>query len=74
MTTTLLVQGMTCQGCVRAITAAIERAAPGAQVGVDLPSGRVTIAATASEARLRQAVLDAGYTLQDPVLQDDSVA
>lgn len=65
MKTTLLVEGMTCQGCVRSVTKAIELAAPGASVAVDLPSGRVEIDSAAPEATLRQAVVDAGYDVKD---------
>lgn len=43
MSDTYLVSGMTCEGCVRAVTNAIERAIPGASVSVDLAAGKVTV-------------------------------
>ncbi|MCH9020229.1 MAG: heavy-metal-associated domain-containing protein [Proteobacteria bacterium] len=39
MSDTYLVSGMTCEGCVRAVTNAIQRAVPGAAVDVDLETG-----------------------------------
>ena len=35
------VKGMTCQGCVNAVTRIVKRADPQAEVKIDLPSGRV---------------------------------
>ena len=43
MSDTYLVTGMTCEGCVRAVTNAIQRAVPGAAVEVELETGRVTV-------------------------------
>ncbi len=37
------VTGMTCGGCVRAVTNALRTAAPAASVAVDLPKGLVTV-------------------------------
>jgi copper chaperone len=59
------VQGMTCQGCVTAITRAIQRAAPGAEIVVDLAGGRVSVGKTTSEIAVRRAIVDAGYTITD---------
>ena len=36
------VGGMTCQGCVNAVTRALTRAVPGAKVAVDLAQGKVS--------------------------------
>jgi copper chaperone len=59
------VRGMTCQGCVTAITRAIQRAAPGAEIVVDLGSGRVSVDKVTSKTAVHQAIVDAGYTVAD---------
>ena len=65
MSDTYLVSGMTCEGCVRAVTAAIERAVPGATVAVDLAAGRVTVDG-GDDSRIAQAVDDAGFDFGGP--------
>lgn len=62
MSETYLVSGMTCDGCVRAVTNAIVRAAPGASVSVDLAAGKVTVDGADGESAVAQAVDDAGFT------------
>ena len=62
MSDTYLVSGMTCEGCVRAVTNAIERAIPGATVAVDLDSGKVTIDGADGDKLVAEAVDDAGFT------------
>ncbi len=60
---TFEVQDMSCGHCVGAITQAVQAAAPGAQVHVDLASHRVEIEpAGASREVLAAAIEDAGYT------------
>ena len=66
MSETYLVTGMTCEGCVRAITNAIQRAVPGAGVNVDLDSGKVTVDGAADEPVIAQAVADAGFEFGGP--------
>ena len=66
MSDTYLVSGMTCEGCVRAVTAAIERAVPGATVAVDLAAGRVTVDGGGDGSRIAQAVDDAGFDFGGP--------
>ncbi len=61
MTNTYLVSGMTCEGCVRSVTNAIQRAVPGATVAVDLAAGKVTVSDEADEAAITQAIDDAGF-------------
>ena len=61
MSDTYLVSGMTCEGCVRAVTNAIERAVPGASVAVELATGRVTVDGADGEQAVAQAVDDAGF-------------
>ena len=55
------VEGMSCDHCRRAVTAAIRSVAPGAPVEVDLDSGRVRVAATADRAAIAAAIRNAGY-------------
>jgi copper chaperone len=65
------VTGMTCDGCVRSVTRAIQRAVPGAVVAVELAAGRVKIETArqdglsrqADDAAVRKAIVDAGYGL-----------
>ena len=60
----LAVSGMTCQGCVNAVTRSIQRAAPGSAVTVDLTGGVVEIAGgVVEEAVARQAIERAGFTV-----------
>lgn len=56
------VAGMTCQGCVNAVTRAIKRRLPDAVVAVDLPRGIVAVeAAGLSDDTVKSAVVDAGF-------------
>lgn len=56
-----LVQGMTCQGCVKSVTRALEAALPDARIKVELEGGKVDIDPAPDEALVRQAVEDAGF-------------
>ncbi len=65
MTDTYIVGGMSCEGCLRSVTKAIEAAIPGARVEVDLAAGRVSV--TGGEAsQVAQAVDDAGFEYGGP--------
>jgi copper ion binding protein len=66
-TTTYAVTGMSCQHCVDAVTAEVERISGVEQVQVDLPSGTVTVTSTSPLALevVRAAVDEAGYDLAD---------
>jgi copper chaperone len=55
------VDGMTCQGCVNAVTRTIQRLDPGAEVDVDLERGRVRIKTVAQSVEVSQAINKAGY-------------
>jgi copper chaperone len=55
------VDGMTCQGCVDAVTKAIRRLDPSAEVAVDLGHGRVTVHTFAQALELAEALGKAGY-------------
>lgn len=58
---TYLVSGMTCDGCIRAVTNAIQRAIPGTAVDVDLAAGTVTVSDEAEGSVIGRAVADAGF-------------
>ena len=55
----LIVEGMTCSHCERAITKAVERL--GARAQVDLSGGTVAVAGAADEAAVRAAIEGEGY-------------
>jgi copper chaperone len=55
------VEGMSCDHCRGAVTAAIRSVVPGAPVEVDLETGRVTVAASADRAVIAAAIRSAGY-------------
>jgi copper chaperone len=56
------VGGMTCQGCVNAVTKAIKRVDPAAEVSVDLTSGKVSIEGSAARDAVQRAVEGAGFS------------
>ena len=58
------VEGMTCQGCVDAVTKAIRRLDPAAKVDVDLEHDRVHVVTTAQALEVAQALGTAGYEAQ----------
>jgi len=55
------VEGMSCQGCVDAVTKAVRRLDGGAQVEVDLAHGRARIFATAQALEVAEALNKAGF-------------
>lgn len=61
------VGGMTCGHCEKAVTQAVQRAAPGAAVTVDRAAGRVSVARPEGDAgdaaAIRKAIEDEGYTV-----------
>lgn len=73
MSTTFLVDDMTCGHCVSTITKALASLDKQAKVNVDLGTRRVEVTSTeADEAELQEAIKEAGYT---PVLvQPDPAA
>ncbi len=58
----LAVGDMTCGHCVRAVTEAVHRVGPGAQVSVDLAAGQVTVAGSAGPEVVMQAIAGEGYS------------
>jgi copper chaperone len=61
MAMTFKVEGMTCDGCARAVAQAIRKAVPGAEVTVERLSGRVTVEGTPREDDVGRAVRTAGF-------------
>jgi copper chaperone len=55
------VDGMTCQGCVNAVTKAIQRLDPDARVDVDLEHGRVHVVTKVQSVEVARALDAAGY-------------
>ncbi len=61
------ISGMTCTGCVAAVTRALRGLAPAAEVAVDLAAGRARIDGPAPPADvLAAAVQAAGFGVGDP--------
>ena len=60
-TIALNVKGITCQGCVNAVTRIVTRKDPDAQVSVDLGAGRLTALTSAQAAELTAALTAGGY-------------
>jgi copper chaperone len=61
----LKVSGMTCGGCINAVTRAIQAQDPQAIVQADLPTQTVTLETSLSAAQASQLITDAGF----PVVQ-----
>ena len=55
------VGGMTCGGCVRSVTDALERALPGRAIAVDLARGVVRVDGPHDEGAVQRAVEAAGF-------------
>jgi len=67
-TTTYLVEGMSCQHCVAAVTEEVAAIDGVTDVSVDLDQGRVTVTADdgVDQPAVAAAVDEAGYTLVGP--------
>ena len=57
----LKVSGMTCGGCINAVTRAIQAQDPRATVQVDLASQTVNLETTLSPSEASQLITDAGF-------------
>jgi copper chaperone len=57
----LKVSGMTCGGCIKAVTKAIQSQDPQAKVEVDLASQMVNLETSLSAAQASQIITDAGF-------------
>jgi copper chaperone len=63
----LKVSGMTCGGCINAVTRAIQAEDPQATVQADLESQIVTLETTLTPAQASQLITDAGFPVSNPV-------
>jgi copper chaperone CopZ len=62
MSTIFQVEKMSCKNCARHVTEAIQAAQAGAQVNVDLASGKVEVTpSVADAAAVAKAISEAGY-------------
>ncbi len=61
---TFVVQGMTCGHCERAVTQAVQRVDPAAQIQIDRPSGQVTVQTAQPREQIARAIADEGYAVQ----------
>ena len=59
----LKVTGMTCGGCINAVTRAIQSQDPQAKVQADLATQMVSLETSLSEAQASQLITDAGFTV-----------
>ncbi|MBU0551047.1 MerR family DNA-binding protein [Myxococcota bacterium] len=64
---TYQVTGMTCGGCVRALDRALKAALPTAEVEVTLTPGQAHVNGAHEAARVRQAVVEAGFVFEGRV-------
>ncbi|MGZ5195053.1 MAG: heavy-metal-associated domain-containing protein [Ramlibacter sp.] len=63
MNQTFDVKGMTCSHCERAVTQAVKSVDPGAQVKVDLPTGKVEVQTAQPREVIAHAIAEEGYTV-----------
>ncbi len=57
----LRIEGMTCGGCARSVTRAIQGVDPDAKIDADPATRKVKVETTASAAQVEQALANAGY-------------
>ncbi len=57
------VSGMTCGGCIKAVTKAIQSADPQAQVKVDLDSQTIELETQLNSNEAQQLITDAGFPI-----------
>lgn len=62
----IIVPGMSCGPCARAVTNAVQSVDPAAAVEIDLSTKRVAIATTAEAERVCSAIEQAGYKVDTP--------
>jgi copper chaperone len=55
------VKGMTCQGCVNAVTRIVKRTDPQADVKIDLAAGRADVKTSAAPEAIAKAISSGGY-------------
>jgi copper chaperone len=62
----LQVRGMTCGHCAAAVRQAVASVAPGAEVQVDVATGRVAVRGTDRVEAVAAAIREAGYEVGEP--------
>lgn len=60
------IENMTCDGCARGVTRAIQSVDPDAKVVADPPSRRVLVTSSAPRDQIEQALLDADFPPTSP--------
>ncbi len=55
------VENMTCGGCVRGVTKAVQRVDPQAEVIADPPSRKLEVKTQASQQQIEEALREAGF-------------
>jgi copper chaperone len=58
------VQGMTCGHCERAVTQAVKRVDPAAEVKIDRQTGKVEVQTVQAREQIARAIADEGYAIQ----------
>lgn len=58
------VQGMTCGHCERAVTQAVKRVDPAAEVRIDRQAGKVQVQTAQPRDRIAHAIAEEGYAVQ----------
>ena len=58
------IENMTCGGCVRGVTKAIQAVDPQAQINADPPTRKLEVNTSASREQIEAALNDAGFTPQ----------
>jgi copper chaperone len=62
----LRIENMTCGGCARAVTKAIQSVDPGARIETDPAARRVMVETTASTEALQEVLAEAGFPATEP--------
>jgi copper chaperone len=58
-----LVEGMSCQHCVKAVTRAVQQLDPQAEVVVDLTAKKVEVESAAAHEAIARVIADEGYVV-----------
>ncbi len=58
------VQGMTCGHCERAVTQAVKRVDPAAEVKIDRQAGKVDVQTVQAREQIARAIADEGYAVR----------
>jgi copper chaperone len=58
----LSIPDMTCGGCARGVTAAVKELDPAAELTIDVAARKVQVKTSASDAAVKQAITEAGFS------------